>query len=354
MQHRGRLAGGPRTQAISKLELPDAIAKQIAAGFWFYGTELMSTAVVEEKDHDSVRTIMANIGRTPLIRLQRLGALPAGVELLAKAEHLNPGGSVKDRPALAMIIDAEERGLLSHGKTILDATSGNTGISLAMLGAAMGYSVTLCLPRNASVERKRILQRYCARVIETDAGRGSDGAQAEARKLFAASPGKYFYADQYNNDANWRAHFETASEIWTQTKGRVTHFVAGLGTSGTFTGTSRRLKEYNPQIRAISVEPNSPFHGLEGLKHMPTAVVPGIYDPALADDRLEIETEAAQSMMRRLAREEGLLVGPSSGANVCAALRLARTRPAGSVVVTILCDGGERYLSESYWEECAT
>lgn len=314
----------------------------------------MSAAVVKERDQIVRRnTIEANIGRTPLIRLLRVaGALPAGVEVLAKAEHLNPGGSVKDRPALAMIVDAERRGLLYQGKTILDATSGNTGIAFAMLGAALGYSVTLCLPRNASSERKHILQRYCARVIETDPSQGSDGAQVEARNLFAASPGKYFYADQYNNDANWRAHYEsTGPEIWEQTEGRVTHFIAGLGTSGTFTGTARRLKGYNLNIHTVSVEPGSPLHGIEGLKHMATALVPGIYDPSLADARVQVETEEALGMMTLLAREEGLLVGPSSGANVFAALRLARTLPPGSVVVTILCDGGERYLSESYWED---
>ena len=314
----------------------------------------MSAAVLKETERITHRNaIEANIGGTPLVRLLRVGrALPAGVEILAKAEHLNPGGSVKDRPALAMIVDAERRGLLYQGKTILDATSGNTGIAFAMLGAALGYSVTLCLPRNASAERKHILHRYLARIIETDPTQGTDGAQAEARRLAEACPGKYFYADQYNNDANWRAHYEgTGPEIWQQTEGRVTHFVAGLGTSGTFTGTSRRLKEHNPHVRAISVEPNSPLHGIEGLKHMPTAVVPGIFDPSLADARIQVETEEAQSMMRLLAREEGLLVGPSSGANVSAALRLARTLPSGSVVVTVLCDGGERYLSESYWDE---
>src|SRR5258708_39297115 len=223
----------------------------------------------------------ANIGHTPLIRLLRVGrALPTGVEVLAKAEYLNPSGSVKDRPALAIILDAERRGLLYQGKTILDATSGNTGIALAMLGAALGYSVTLCLPRNASAERKHILHRYCARIIETDPSQGSDGAQFEARKLFDASPGKYFYADQYNNDANWRAHYEsTGPEICEQTDGRATHFVAGLGTSGTFTGTARRLKEYDPQIQAVSVQPHSPLHGIVGLQHMPTVLVPRIYDP---------------------------------------------------------------------------
>jgi cysteine synthase B len=312
----------------------------------------MNTAVVEQKDRITVRdTIMANIGGTPLIRLARLARLPERVEVFAKAEHLNPGGSVKDRAALRIISEAEDRGLLHQGKTILDATSGNTGIAFAMLGAALGYSVTLCLPRNASIERKHILRRYCAKVIETDPNQGSDGAQAEARRLFAASPGRYFYADQYNNDANWRAHYDgTGPEIWEQTAGRVSHFIAGLGTSGTFTGTSRRLKEYNPQVQTIAVEPNSPLHGIEGLKHMATALVPGIYDPSLADETLKVQTEEAQAMVRRLAREEGLLVGPSSGANVCAALRVAKTLLPGSVVVTILCDGGERYFSEAYWE----
>ena len=312
----------------------------------------MSTALVEQTDLIGGReTLMVNIGNTPLIRLRRLAALPEGVELLAKAEHLNPGGSVKDRAALSMILDAERRGLLHQGKTILDATSGNTGIAFAMLGAALGYSVTLCLPRNASVERKHILHRYCAKIIETPATLGTDGAQTRARELLAESPGKYFYADQYNNDANWRAHYEsTAPEIWKQTTGRITHFVAGLGTSGTFVGVTRRLKEYNPQIQCISVQPSSPLHGIEGLKHMATSVVPGIYDPMLADEDVRVQTEEAQAMMKLLAREEGLLVGPSSGANVCAALRLARTLPTGSVVVTVLCDAGERYLSESYWE----
>ena len=301
----------------------------------------------------SVRySLQAHIGGTPLIALLRVGAgLPSGVTVFAKAEHLNPGGSVKDRAALAMILDAERRGLLYRGKTILDATSGNTGIAFAMIGAALGYSVALCLPRNASVERKHILRRYYSKIIETDPLGGTDGAQVRARELWAESPGRYFYADQYNNEANWRAHYETTSpEIWEQTEGRITHFVAGLGTSGTFMGTTRRLKEYDPQIRCVSVQPTSPLHGIEGLKHMGTARVPGIYDPSLADMEAAVATEEAQNMTQRLAREEGLLVGPSSGANVFAALRLARTLPVGSIVVTILCDAGERYLSESYWE----
>ena len=266
------------------------------------------------------------------------------MEVLVKAEHLNPGGSVKDRPALSMILEGERSGRLRSGMTILDATSGNTGIAYGMIGAARGYPVTICLPKNASARRKQILRSLGVEIIETDPLLSTDGAQFVARELFAKDRTKYFYPDQYNNPANWRAHYETtAPEIWAQTEGRVTHFIAGLGTSGTFVGTARRLKEFNPGIRAISMQPSSPFHGLEGLKHMATAMVPGIYDPALADESVEVTTEDGQEMARRLAREEGLLVGTSSGANVFAALRLAMTLPRGSVVVTILCDGGERY-----------
>ena len=299
--------------------------------------------------------LAAHIGGTPLIRLQRVTrALPAEVELFAKAEHLNPGGSVKDRAALAMILAGERSGQLRPGRVILDATSGNTGIAYAMLGAARGYAVTLCLPRNASRERKRILRIYGAEIIETDPLAGTDGAQLHARELYAAEPDRYFYPDQYNNEANWRAHYHTtAPEIWAQTGGRVTHFLAGLGTSGTFVGTARRLKEYDARLRAISMQPDSPLHGLEGMKHMPTALVPGIYDATLADESVEVATEDAQQMTRRLAREEGLLVGVSSGANVYAALRLAEALPPGSVVVTVLCDGGSKYLSEHFWEEAA-
>lgn len=294
--------------------------------------------------------LLLSIGKTPLIHLSRIVSdLPEGVEVYAKAEHLNPGGSVKDRAALSMILDGEHRGALYPGKTILDATSGNTGIAFAMIGATLGYRVLLCLPRNASAERKQILKRYNAEIIETDPFYGTDGAQRRARQLSLESPEEYFYVDQYNNDANWRAHYETtATEIWRQTAGQITHFVAGLGTSGTFTGTTRRLKEYSPTVRAISVQPASPLHGIEGMKHMGTALVPGIYDPALADEEVQIETEEAQGMMKLLAREEGLLVGPSSGANTLAALRLARSLPSGSIVVTVLCDAGERYLREAW------
>ena len=301
----------------------------------------------------SSRELESQIGNTPLLRLRRVTAdLRTNIEVLVKAEHLNPGGSVKDRPALAMILEGERSGRLYPGKIILDATSGNTGIAYAMLGAARGYPVTLCLPANASEERKRILRIHGAEIIETDPLQGSDGAQVVARGMAARDGAKYFYPDQYNNDANWRAHYETTGpEIWRQTEGRITHFIAGLGTCGTFTGAGRRLKELNPSIRLISMEPDSPIHGLEGLKHLPTSRMPGIFDPTLADEQIEIATEEAQAMTRRLAREEGLFVGVSAGANVVAALSLARNLAAGSVVVTILCDGGERYMSERFLTE---
>lgn len=293
------------------------------------------------------------VGHTPLVRLSGLdGDLSAGVEVWAKAEHLNPGGSVKDRAALAMILAGERDGALTPGRIILDATSGNTGIAYAMLGAARGHRVTLCVPANAGRERKRILRIHGAEIVETDPLAGTDGAQLRAKEMAAAEPDKYFYPDQYNNEANWRAHYEsTAPEIWEQTEGRVTHFIAGLGTSGTFVGVTRRLKELNPRVRAVSMQPDSPLHGLEGMKHMGTAIVPGIYDPRAADDNVEVATEDAHEMTRRLAREAGLFVGVSAGANVFAALRLARTLRAGSVVVTVLCDGGAKYLSETFWDE---
>lgn len=293
--------------------------------------------------HDAIE---ASIGRTPLIRLRRVTKeLPEGVTVFAKAEHLNPGGSVKDRPALAMILAGEQAGRLRHGMTILDATSGNTGIAYAMIGAARGYQVAICLPKNAGAQRKHILRSFGVEIIETDPLLSTDGAQLVAREMFEREPGKYFYPDQYNNEANWRAHYDgTGAELWEQTEGRITHFITGLGTSGTFMGTSLRLQEFNPRIRVVAMQPDSPLHGLEGLKHMATALVPGIYDPLLADENVEVATEDAVAMVGRLAREEGLLVGTSSGANVLAALRLAETCPRDSLVVTILCDGGERYL----------
>jgi len=293
----------------------------------------------------------SRIGNTPLLSLRNLTRdLPAGVELLVKAEHLNPGGSVKDRPALRMIAEGERSGRLYPGKTILDATSGNTGIAYAMIGAVRRYPVTVCLPRNASDERKRMLRIYGAQLIETDPREGTDGAQRVAREMAALEPHKYFYPDQYNNEHNWRAHFDgTGPEIWEQTNGRVTHFISGLGTCGTFVGVGRRLKQFNSKIRAISMEPDSPIHGLEGLKHLPTSKMPGIFDPTLADEKVEVQTEAAQAMTVRLAREEGLFVGVSSGANVLAALTLAQRVPRDSVIITMLCDGGERYMSEPFW-----
>jgi len=302
---------------------------------------------------ESASRLLENVGGTPLLRLARLArGLPAGVEVLLKAEHLNPGGSVKDRAALAMILEGERTGLLPPEKVILDATSGNTGIAYAMIGAARGYRVRLCLPRNASFERKRMLRIYGAELLETDPREGFDAPQRLAQRLAAQEPGAYFYPNQYDNPANWRAHYDgTAPEIWEQTGGRVTHFLSGVGTSGTFTGTVRRLRELNPGLKAVLLQPDSPLHGLEGMRHVETSMVPAIFDPALADERFEVSTEEAQEMARRLALEEGLFVGVSSGANVSAALGYARGLAPGSVVVTVLCDGGGRYLSEGFWGE---
>ena len=291
-------------------------------------------------------SIEANVGHTPLLRLRLFdNDLPAGVEVFAKAEHLNPGGSVKARAALSMILEGERTGRLKPGMTIIDATSGNTGIAYAMIGASRGYRVKVCLPGNAGLQRKRILRSYGVEIIETDRMLSTDGAQRIAREIFEAEPDKYFYPDQYNNDANWLAHYETTgNEIWEQTDGRVTHFVTGLGTSGTFVGVVRRLRELNPSLKAFAVQPESPMHGLEGLKHMATARKPGIFDPSLVSETLEVATEDALLMTGKLAREEGLLVGPSSGANVFAARRLAASLQRPAVVVTVLCDSGERYL----------
>ncbi len=292
------------------------------------------------------------IGDTPLLQLHVVAqGLPEGVSVWAKAEHLNPGGSVKDRPALAMVRAGQRSGAFDMAQdTLIDATSGNTGIAYAMLGAAVGFSVELALPANASAERKQLLRAYGATLHLTDPMEGTDGAQRVVRERVAESPGRYFYPDQYNNEANWTAHYETTGpEILAQTDEQITHFVAGLGTTGTFTGVTRRLKAHDASIQCIAMQPDSPLHGLEGLKHMPTSRVPGIYTPNEADAHVTMQTEEAFAMTRRLAREEGLLVGPSAGANVAAALRLARTLDAGRVV-TILCDTGARYLSESFWE----
>jgi cysteine synthase B len=291
------------------------------------------------------------VGNTPLLELASASREVPGVTILGKAEWYNPGGSVKDRPALWMIRDGEKSGELSSGKVILDATSGNTGIAYAWIGATLGYKVKLCVPKNASEERKKILRALSVEVVLTDPGEGSDGAIREARRLYAEDPERYFYPDQYKNPANVRAHYEsTAPEIWEQTEGEITHFVAGLGTSGTFVGTARRLKEYNPEIKVISFEPDSPFHGLEGMKHMASAIVPEIYDPTIADENFGTPTEEAYEMVKRLAREEGILVGLSGGAAVATSLKVARELESG-VIVTILPDGADKYLSESFWEE---
>lgn len=300
--------------------------------------------------------LVAYVGATPLVRLRKVAGIdagvPEGVAVCAKAEHLNPSGSVKDRAALAMVLDGIRCGGLTPERTILDATSGNTGIAYAMIGAALHYRVAVCLPANASPERKRILTIYGCEVIETDPLAGTDGAQDEARRLVTRHPDHYFYPDQYNNPANWRAHYEgTGPEVWAQTEGRITHFITGLGTSGTFVGTSRRLKEYNSRVRCISMQPDVPLHGLEGMKHMDTAVVPGIYDPTVADEGVVVGTMDARDMARRLARDEGLFVGVSSGANVFAAVRLARTLSPGDVVVTVLCDSGSRHMNDAFWTE---
>jgi cysteine synthase B len=292
------------------------------------------------------------VGNTPLLRLHRVTAgLAPSVEVYAKAEWYNPAGSIKDRAALNMILEGERSGRLTRDKILLDATSGNTGIAYAMIGAARGYRVKLCLPKNANIERKRILKAYGAELVLTSPLEGSDGAIREASRMYAEEPERYFYPDQYSNPANWQAHYHTtAVEIWEQTERRITHFVAGLGTSGTFVGTTRRLKELNPAIRCISFQPDSPFHGLEGMKHMGSALVPAIYDPSLADEDRGIATEEAHAMVRRLSREEGLLVGISAGAALVCALQVARDLEEG-VVVTIFPDGGDKYLSEAFWED---
>jgi cysteine synthase B len=299
--------------------------------------------------------VLSTIGRTPLVRLMHVAADLPGIEIYGKAEYTNPGGSVKDRPALNMILDGERTGKLTHDLVILDSTSGNTGIAYAMIAAAKHYRVKLCLPANASLERQRILKAYGAEVVFTDPAEGSDGAIRKCREIYAADSGRYFYPDQYNNPANWMAHFETTGpEIIEQTAGGVTHFVASMGTSGTFVGVTRRMRRDLPDVKCYSAQPSSGFHGLEGLKHMATAIVPGIYDDTLADGNVWLETENAYRMVRRLAREEGLLVGISSGANVDAALQLGRglyREGKSAVIVTILCDSADKYLSEHFWDD---
>src|ERR1700693_34913 len=315
----------------------------------------VATTSAPSVPHLTSTSLLSMIGNTPLIRMERITRDLPGIEIYGKAEFFNPGGSVKDRAALNMILDGERTGKLTHDKIILDSTSGNTGIAYAMIGAYKGYKVKLCLPKNASMERKHVLKAYGAEMVLTDHGEGSDGAIRAVREIYQADPDRYFYPDQYNNSANWKAHYNgTAPEILAQTDGRITHFVASMGTSGTFMGNTRRLREEVPGVKCISAQPASGFHGLEGLKHMPTAIVPGIYDPSLADENIWIETEDAYAMCRRLAREEALLVGISSGANLVAARAVGRKLvEAGEtgVIVTMLCDGAYKYLSEPFWSE---
>ena len=318
--------------------------------------EVASMNGPEEATSSLGLSLFDSIGNTPLLRLDAVAQDLPGVALLGKAEWQNPGGSVKDRAAGNIVLEGRRSGAFRAGKILLDATSGNTGIAYAMLGAAEGFPVTLCMPENVSLERKQILQGYGANIIYTDPSDGSDGAIRMARELAAGHPDKYFYADQYSNDANWRAHYQhTANEIWQQTQGRVTHFVSMLGTSGTFVGTTRRLRELNPRIRCISLQPDSAFHGIEGAKHMASAIVPKIYDPKLADQNLEIATEDAYAMARHLSRGAGLLVGVSSAAAVAGSLKVAQQlslkRGQQAVIVTILCDSGDKYLSERFWTE---
>jgi len=317
---------------------------------------IRSAGAAPHSSRESLGTsILDRIGNTPLLRLDELTREMPGIQILGKAEWANPGGSVKDRAASAIVKDAMARGLISPSQGLLDATSGNTGIAYAMLGAALGFPVTLAMPSNVSPERKRYLAAYGAEIVWTDPADGSDGAIRKARAMAAAEPGRYFYADQYSNENNWLSHYHTtANEIWAQTEGQLTHFVAGLGTSGTFVGTTRRLRELNPAIRCISMQPDSPFNGLEGLKHMASAIVPKIYDASLADQNIDLETERAYSMCLRLARRSGLLVGVSAGGAVAASLEIAeREHKAGreAVIVTILCDSAEKYMSERFWQE---
>ncbi len=315
----------------------------------------VATSIVPPVSRLVATDLLQLIGNTPLIRLQRLARDLPGIEIYGKAEFFNPGGSVKDRAALNMILDGERTGKLTRDRVILDSTSGNTGIAYAMIAAYRGYKVKLCLPKNASMERKHVLQAYGAEMVFSDPGEGSDGAIRLCREIYKSDPDRYFYPDQYNNPANWKAHYDgTALEILAQTDRRITHFVACMGTSGTFTGNSRRLRKEVPGIQCISAQPSSGFHGLEGLKHMPTAIVPGIYDANLADDNIWIETEDAYAMCRRLAREEAVLAGISSGANLVATMTVARRlAEAGKrgVIVTILADGAYKYLSEPFWND---
>src|SRR5450631_1486498 len=299
-------------------------------------------------------SLLERIGNTPLIRLDKLTAHLPGVQILGKAEWANPGGSAKDRSAAAIVADAKYRGLLTGAKRLLDASSGSAGVSYAMLGAALGFPVTLCMPENISCMQKRLVAAYGTEVVYTDADTGLDGAIFKARELVGNDPAKYCYVDQFSNDVNWQAHYQsTGSEIWQQTDGRLTHFVAGLGTSGTFIGATRKLKQFNSKLQSVALQPDSPDHGLHGMKHISTTMLPAIYSPYLADRHLTVSTEAARAMARHLASVEGVVVGISSAAAVAACVQIAEEEYTANkeggietVIVTILCDSGERYLSE--------
>ena len=313
-----------------------------------------SASLPEAMGRRAQRSLLEQIGNTPLLHLANIGQEFPNIDIYAKAEWFNPGGSVKDRPALSMIEAGFDNGLLSPGKTIIDATSGNTGIAYAMIGAALGYGVKLCLPENASVERKRILRAYGAELVMTSGDLGTDGAIRRVREIVESNPHMYYYPDQYSNPANWQAHYRgTAGEIWEQTGGRITHFVASLGTSGTFVGTTRRLRELKPSVQCVSLQPDSSFHGLEGWKHMSSALRPAIYDETLADENLEVRTEEAYRMVKRLAREEGILASPSSAAALVGSLEVAKRVPAGerALIVTVFPDSAAKYLSERFWDE---
>ena len=317
-------------------------------------SEVTSSIQLEKSHSRTGQSVLELIGNTPLLRLSRIGSEFPNVEFCAKAEWCNPGGSVKDRPALNMIQAGLASGALRTGKTIIDATSGNTGIAYAMIGAALGYGVKLCLPDSASHERKRILSAFGAELVITSGDGGTDGAIRRVQEIVASDPETYFYPDQYSNPANWQAHYRTtAKEIWEQTSGTITHFVAALGTSGTFVGASRRLKELNPSIRCISLQPDAAFHGLEGWKHMQTALRPAIYDDTLADENLEVSTEHAYRLVKRIAREEGLLVSPSAAAALLGCFQVAESlaRNKRAVIVTVFADSASKYLTERFWDE---
>ena len=292
-----------------------------------------------------------SVGNTPLVLLERINPEHGRVTLYAKAELFNPSGSVKDRAAKSMVLDGLKRGSLTKDKILIDATSGNTGIAYAMLGAVYGFKVQLVIPANVTGTRKNLMRAYGAEIIESDPLEGSDGAFFKVRDIVKSNPDKYFYPDQYNNPANWRAHYEgTAEEIWKQTEGKITHFITGGGTTGTFTGTSRRLHELKKDIHTLLMQPDGPFHGIEGNKHLETTERPGIFDDTLVERIVPVATETAYKTVHELARKEGILVGISTGANIAAALEVAKTAPDNSVIVTILCDAGYRYLDEPVWE----